>query len=50
MQATATLRVMIGDDADRMPNRTKTLNSGERVPAMVLPMSISMERPTTKDK
>ena len=37
MQATATLRVMIGDDADRMPNRTRTLNSGERVPAMVLP-------------
>ena len=28
---------MIGDDADRMPNRTRTLNSGERVPAMVLP-------------
>ena len=39
MQATATLRVMIGDDADRMPNRTRTLNSGERVPAMVLPSS-----------
>ena len=37
MQATATPRVMIGDDADRMPNRTRTLNSGERVPAMVLP-------------
>ena len=37
MQAIATLRVMIGDDADRMPNKTKTLNSGERVPAMVLP-------------
>ena len=37
MQATATLRVMIGDDADRMPNRTRTLNSGERVLAMVLP-------------
>lgn len=36
MQATATLRVMIGDDADRMPNRTRTLNSGEKVPAMVL--------------
>ena len=39
MQATATLRVMIGDDADRMPNRTRTLNSGERVPAMVLPLA-----------
>ena len=37
MQATATLRVMIGDDADRMPNKTRTLNSEERVPAMVLP-------------
>ena len=37
MQATATLRVMIGDDADRMSNRTRTLNSKERVPAMVLP-------------
>ena len=37
MQATATLRVMIRDDADRMPNKTRTLNSGERVPAMVLP-------------
>ena len=37
MQAIATLRVMIGDDADRMPNKTRTLNSGERVPAMVLP-------------
>ena len=37
MQATTTLRVMIGDDADRMPNRTRTLNSGERVLAMVLP-------------
>ena len=36
MQATATLRVMIGNDADRMPKRTRTLNSGERVPAMVL--------------
>ena len=30
MQATATLRVMIGDDTDRMPNKTRTLNSGER--------------------
>ena len=39
MQATATLRVMIGDDADRMLNRTRTLNSGERVPAMVLPLA-----------
>ena len=37
MQATATLRVMIGDDANRMPNRTRTLNSGERILAMVLP-------------
>ena len=37
MQATATLRVMIGDDADRMPNKTRTLNLGERAPAMVLP-------------
>ena len=37
MQATTTLRVMIGDDADRMPNRTRILNLGERVLAMVLP-------------
>ena len=37
MQAIATLRVMIGDNADRMPNKTRTLNSGERVSAMVLP-------------
>ena len=37
MQAIATLRVIIGDDADRMPNRTRTLNLGERVLAMVLP-------------
>ena len=37
MQATATLRVMIGDNVDRMPNKTRTLNSGERVPARVLP-------------
>ena len=37
MQATATLRVMIGDDADRMPNKTRTLNLGERVLAMVFP-------------
>ena len=37
MQAIATLRVMIGDDADRMQNKTRTLNLGERVPAMVLP-------------
>ena len=36
MQATATLRVMIEDDADRMPNKTRTLNLRERVPAMVL--------------
>ena len=37
MQATTTLRVMIGDDTDRMPIKTRTLNLGERVPAMVLP-------------
>ena len=37
MQATTTLRVMIEDDADRMPKKTRTLNSGERVLAMVLP-------------
>ena len=37
MQAIATVRVMIGDDADRIPNRTRTLNSEKRVLAMVLP-------------
>ena len=40
MQATATLRMMIGDDADRMSNKTRTLNLGERVPAMVVPSAL----------
>ena len=29
--------MLIGDDADRMPNKPRTVNSGERVLAMVLP-------------
>ena len=37
LQATATLRTMIVSDADRMPHKTRTLESGEKVPAMVLP-------------
>ena len=49
MQATATLRVMIGDDADRMPNRTRTLNSGESS-GNGTTINVSMERRTTKDK
>ena len=37
LQATTTLRTMIVSDADRMPHKTRTLESGEKVPAMVLP-------------
>ena len=37
VQATATLRTMIVSDANRMPHKTRTLESGEKVPAMVLP-------------
>ena len=49
MQATVTLRVMIGDNAHRMPNRTRTLNSGESS-SNGIAISISLERPTTEDK
>ena len=35
--ATATLRTMIVSDADKMPHKTRTLESGEKVPTMVLP-------------
>ena len=37
LQATATLRLLIQSDADRMPHKTRTLESGEKVPSMVLP-------------
>ena len=37
LQATATLRSLIQSDADRMLHKTKTLESGEKVPSMVLP-------------
>jgi hypothetical protein len=39
VQATATLRVLITSQADRMPHKSRTLQSGEKVPAMVLPCS-----------
>ena len=39
VQATATLRTMIVSDVDRMPHKTRTLESGEKVPTMVLPSS-----------
>lgn len=37
VQATATLRVLIASEADQMPHKSRTLESGEKVPAMVLP-------------
>ena len=37
IQATATLRTLKVSDADKMPHKTRTLESGEKVPAMVLP-------------
>ena len=37
LQATATLRTLIESDADKMPHKTRTLESGEKVSSMVLP-------------
>jgi len=37
LQAAATLRTLIVPDADRMPHKTRTLETGEKVPAMILP-------------
>ena len=37
LQATATLRLLIENEADRMPHKSRTLESVEKVPAMVLP-------------
>ena len=37
LQATATLRTLIESDVDKMPHKTRTLESGEKVPSMVLP-------------
>ena len=37
LQATAILRTLIESDADKMPHKTRTLESGEKVPSMVLP-------------
>ena len=37
LQATATLKTLIEPDADRMPHKSVTLDSGEKVTAMVLP-------------
>ena len=39
LQATATLRMLIENDADKMPHKSRTLEIGEKVPAMVLPSS-----------
>jgi hypothetical protein len=39
LQAVATLRTLIVSNADKMPHKTRTLESGEKVPAMVLPSS-----------
>ena len=39
LQATATLGGMIENLADRMPHKLRTLETGDRVPAMVLPSS-----------
>ena len=36
-QATATLRLLIKNEAKRMPHKSRRLESGEKVPAMVLP-------------
>ena len=40
IQAIATLRRLIELDADKMPHKTRTLESGEKVTAMVLPSSL----------
>lgn len=37
LQATATLQMMLVSEADKMPHKSRTLESGEKVPAMVLP-------------
>ena len=37
LQATATLWLLIKNEADRMPHKSRTLESGEKVPAMVFP-------------
>ena len=37
LQGTATLQLLIENEADRMPHKSRTLDSGEKVPAMVLP-------------
>ena len=39
LQATATLRMLIENDADKMPHKSRTLETGEKVSAMVLPSS-----------
>jgi hypothetical protein len=37
VQATATLRTLLENTADQMPHKSRTLQSGEKVPSMVLP-------------
>ncbi len=37
VQATATLRTLVVPEADKMPHKTRTLKSGDKVLAMVLP-------------
>ena len=37
LQATATLRTLLVSNADKMPHKTRTVESGEKVTAMVLP-------------
>jgi hypothetical protein len=37
VQATATLRLLLDNSADQMPHKSRTLQSGEKVPSMVLP-------------
>ena len=39
LQAIATLRTLIESHADKMPHKTRTLESGEKVPSMVLPLT-----------
>ena len=39
VQATATLRMLLENNADKMPHKTKTLHSGEKVVSMCLPSS-----------
>ena len=36
-QATATLKCVLEKEADHMPNRTRTIKSGEKVVCMILP-------------